>query len=159
MSRINKGQKFYGNIVDILNQQFKASTAQGKSLIGWYKSAWPQGKPFLVNKHDVRREEAVVWFPSVTDDPRSNVAGDWLTVVSAGGDIITTTYVGRLTFQETFEKVSRFIGKNHIVFARRAGQRNPFEFLGVYTSERRDDTFVYRRFAEFIEPNAWNRWW
>ena len=157
MSRINEGQKFYGNIVDILNQQFNATTAKGNPLGGWQRAAWPQGTPFLVNKHDVRREEAVVWFPSVTDDPRSNVTGDWLTVVSNGGDIITTKYVGRLTFQETFERVSRFIGRNHIVFARWAGQRSPFEFLGVFTSERRGDTFVYRRFAKFIEPNAWNR--
>lgn len=157
MSRITKGQQFAGNIVDILNTQFKSKTAQGKPLEGWQRSSWPQSAPFLINKHDVRREETVVWFPFVTDDPNSQGTADWLNVVNADGSIVTTTYVGMSPFWEVFEKVSRFIGKNHIVFARRAGQRSTFEFLGVYTSARKDDTFVYRRFADFIEPSVWNR--
>lgn len=157
MGRINKGQTFDEKIVDILNTQFKAKTTLGKPLGGWQRAAWPQGAPFLVNKHDVRREEAVVWFPFVTCNPNFQGSGDWISIVSADGRVITTKYVGKDSFQDVYGRVSRFIGKNHIVFARWEERDRPFEFMGVYTSEQKGDTFVYKRFAEFIETSAWIR--
>lgn len=157
MSRIKQGQTFGGKIADILNTHFTARTAQGKPLANWYKSVWPYGTPFLVNKHDVRRENAIVWFPFVTSAPNSQGIGDWINVVSNDRHVITTKYVGKDSFQDVCGRVSRFIGKNHIVFARWEGQNRPFEFLGVYTSEWQGDTFVYKRFAEFIETSAWTR--
>ena len=157
MSRIKQGQTFGGRIADILNTHFAARNAQGKQLNGWYKSVWPYGVPFLVNKHDVRREEAVVWFPVLTDNSRSEGNGDWLNTINVDGSIITTTYVGDSPLQDVFGRIGRFIGKNHIVFARRVDQGNTFEFLGVYASERKGNKVIYRRFAEFIEPIAWNR--
>lgn len=157
MSRITQGQTFFGTIADILNTHFTARTAQGKPLANWYKSVWPYGRPFLVNTHDVRREEAIVWFPFVTSDPNSHGTCDWINIVSADKHIITTRYVGRDSFQNVCGRVSRFIGKNHIVFARWERQNRPFEFFGVYTSERQGDSFVYKRFADFIETSAWAR--
>ena len=157
MSRIEQGQTFDCNIVDILNTHFAARTTQAQPLAGYQRSSWPQDTPFLINMHDTRREEAVVWFPIVTDNPNSRGIGDWLNVVTGGGNLITTMYVGESPFQVVYDRVGRFIGKNHIVFARRLGTVRPFEFMGVYKSFRKDDKFVYGRFAKFIETNAWNR--
>ena len=157
MSRINKGQTFNDKIVDILNVQFMAKNVQGYPLAGYQRSVWPLSAPYLVNQHDVRREEAIVWFPFVTHDQNSQGTGDWNNIVSADGHVITTKYVGKDSFQDVCGRVSRFIGKNHIVFARWEGRNRPSEFMGVYTSERKGDTFVYKRFAEFIETSAWTR--
>ena len=158
MSRINEGQRFTGRIADILNKEFAARTAQGKPLAGWYKSAWPQGTPYLVNRKDAQRLETVVWFPFVTDDPKSKGVAGWLNLTNKDRTVIMTRYVGEASAQEEeYGRVARFIGKPHIIFARWIDQRNVKEFFGIYTSERKGNTFVYRRLADWIETNDWQR--
>lgn len=158
MSRIINGQQFDCKIVDILNKHFAARTAQGMPLNGWYKSAWPWGAPFLINKHDTRREGTVVWFPVVTDNPNSGGTDGWVNIVNADRSVITTRYVGKAPIQEkVFEKIARFIGKNHIVFVRWEDRTADFEFYGVYTCTRRGETLVYRRYVDWIKTDDWQR--
>ena len=158
MSRINEGRRFTGRIADILNKEFAARNKQGKPLAGWYKSAWPQGGPYLINRKDTQHQEAVVWFPFVADNPKSKGVMGWLNLVSKDRTVITTRYVGETPTQdEEYRRVARFIGKLHVIFARWIDQRDVKEFLGVYTSERKGDAFVYRRFVNRIETNDWQR--
>ena len=159
MSKVTSGQMLGCNIVDILNTQFAARSAQGRPLAGWQRSVWPQGRPFLVNRKDTQRLETVVWFPFVTDDPKSKGVAGWRNLVSKDRNVITTRYVGdTLAQDEVYQRVARFIGKQHIVFARWIdGENVKKEFLGVYTSERKGDTFVYKRFADWIETADWQR--
>ena len=158
MSRIEQGQTFDCNIVDILNTHFTATTAQGMSLNGWYKSAWPWGAPFLINIHDTRREETVVWFPVVTDNPNFGGTDGWLNIVDDDRRVITTRHVGDAPIQENvFEDITRFIGKNHIIFARWEDRCADFEFYGVYTCTRQGETLVYRRFVDWIKTDDWQR--
>ena len=158
MSRISEGQRFTGRIADILNKEFAARNKQGKPLAGWYKSAWPQGAPYLVNRKDAQRQETVVWFPFVADNPKSKGVAGWLNLVNKDRTVITTKYVGEASAQEEeYGRVARFIGKPHIVFARWINQGNVKEFFGVYASERKGDAFVYKRFADWIETADWQR--
>ena len=57
MSKIQSGQKFGGDIADILNAQFAAKTAKGMPLAGYQRSTWPSGVPFL--KKNFEAEDGV----------------------------------------------------------------------------------------------------
>ena len=157
MSKIKAGKKFTGKIVDILNKEFTARTAKGHPFSGYQRSAWPISTPFLANKKDKGVGEAIVWFPHVTENPRSEGVGGWLNRVSKDRSEITTRYVGERPIQEINTQVAPFIGKLHIVFARWIDANNSQEFFGVYTSERKGDTFVYRRIVDAIETQDWQR--
>ena len=158
MSKVKNGQRFDGTIAQILNEKFAAKNAQGRPLAGWQKAAWPQSAPFLANRNVSNLGEAVVWFPFVTDDQGSDGVAGWLNLVNGDRSIITTKYVGGETTQEEiYRKVARFIGKNHIVFARLEEKGSGFEFLGVYASERKGNTLIYRRIADMIETDDWRR--
>ena len=157
MSKIINGQSFIGSLADILNKEFKARNVQGQPLAGWYRSAWPSSAPFLVDQNDRKRGGAVVWFPIVAKDPTAKVKGDWLNVVSEDRSVITTRYVGDKPIHEINVRVSPFIGKMHIVFARWLNKGESKEFFGVYTSDREGNTLVYRRIADIIETRDWLR--
>jgi hypothetical protein len=156
MSRIKIGQKVVGSIVDILNREFLARTKTGQPLAGWQRSAWPRSVPFLKEKGN-SQNQAVVWFPYVTDNSKAEDVAGWLNVVNRDRSVITTTYNNNdATFEDICQKVVEFIGKIHIIFGRSKTQKE-IEFYGVYSSERDGDSFVYRRIAEEINTQDWQR--
>ena len=151
MSKIQSGQKFGGDIADILNAQFAAKTAKGMPLAGYQRSTWPSGVPFLKKNF-----EALVWFPTIADSATERVAGDWRNVVNEDRSVITTEYVGKRQLQDVIEDISSLIGKLHIVFAKKRTDSER-EFYGIYTSEIKGDKLVYRRISDSIETLDWQR--
>lgn len=156
MSKIKAGQKVVGLIADILNREFSARSAKGLPLEGWQRSAWPSSSPFLTNKK-VSNIGAVVWFPYLTDDPNSPGRDKWVNVLNNDCSIITTRYVGEESFDDVCRRIAKFIGKIHIVFDRETVGNTGRKFYGIYSSERVNDTFVYRRIADEINTQDWCR--
>ncbi len=157
MSRINYGQMFRCRIADLLNREFGARNGHGNQLDGYWRAAWPVGEPFLVDSNDKRNEATVVWFPVITDNAKADVEGDWLNVVNKDRSVITTTYIGDKPLAEVEKKAEKFVGKNHIVFARWEKKGMPHEFLGVYSCTKKGDVRTFRRIADSIETSDWVR--
>ena len=157
MSRIKCGKSFNSKIVDILNREFDARNGDGKPLAGYRRAVWPVGEPFLANSNDKRNEATVVWFPVITDSAKADVEGDWRNVVNNDRSVITTTYIGDKPLAEVEENAGKFVGKNHIVFARWKKKRGPHEFLGVYSCTKKGDVRTFRRIADSIETSNWIR--
>ena len=155
MSNIKAGQKVIGTLADILNREFSARTKTGLPLAGWRRSAWPSSSPFLKNGNK-SGNRAVVWFPYVTKNPNSQKVGDWLNVVSTDWSTITMRYVGNESQEDVYQRIARFTDKEQIVFGRNLGKCGCI-FYGIYSSERVNDTFVYRRIADEINTQDWLR--
>lgn len=157
MSKIKNGQSIAGRMVDVLNREFGARNGNGQALNAWQHAVWPKGEPFLVNTKDKSRDASVVWFPVVTDDSNVMPKSGWLNLANKDRSVITTTYVGDKPLDEVENVASRYVGMNHIVFARWQKPDAGLEFLGVYSCTKKDHVRTYRRIADAIDTSEWER--
>lgn len=144
-------------IYEVLNTYFDARNKNGAPLGGWMRAVWPVGNPFLVNRQTNEAMEAVVWFPSVTEEREAVPKGDWRNVVMNDGSHITTTYMGARPLTEVEELAGRYLGKLHIVFARYEENAEDFVSLGIYSCSMVDNVRTFMRVADTIETMDWIR--